>query len=126
MLTGRLIETTRRHALATPGVRRYKLAASLIHKGKIVCAKGNSRKTHPIQLKYAPYPYLHAESHCIIGYGLDNCAGLDILVVRVDANGDLAMSFPCPHCYELCKKVGISNIYYVDWDRNIQKYRIIP
>lgn len=125
MLTGRLIETTTKAAMLTPGIKRYKLAASLIDKGRIVCVKGNSRKTHPLQLKHSPYPYLHAESHCIIGHGLDNCSGLDLLVVRVVSNGKLTMAAPCEHCLNLCRKVGLANVYYSDWKGNIECLKLL-
>ena len=119
-ISDRIIEAVRQEALVTPGVKRYKLAAGLFERNKLIAVKGNSLKTHPLQLRHSPYPHLHAESHCIIHHGLDNCADYNLLVLRVLTSGRLTMSYPCDHCLNLIRHVGIANVYYSDWNGDIQ------
>lgn len=115
-----LIRRAVQAAKETEGIKRYKLGAVLFDKrGRIINAKGNSRKTHPILLKYSPYPYLHAESNCIVSHGTDNCSGLNLLVCRVTPGAHLTMSYPCSACLALIREVGISKVYYSDWEGNI-------
>jgi tRNA(Arg) A34 adenosine deaminase TadA len=107
-------------ATETEGIKRYKLGAVLFDKrGRIINAKGNSRKTHPLLLRYSNYPYLHAESHCIVSHGLDNCRGLSLMVCRCDSSRRLTMARPCVACLRLIQEVGISKVYYTDWEGKI-------
>lgn len=116
----RIFKKTIEAAATTEGIKRYKLGASLFDKrGRVVVSKGNSRKTHPLQLKFSRYPYLHAEAHAIISYGLDNCKGLNLFVTRTDSAGNSTMARPCPSCLALAKYVGIESIYYTDWKGSI-------
>lgn len=108
-------------ARETEGIKRYKLGACLFDKrGKIINAKGNSRKTHPVLKRYTEYPYLHAESHCILGHGLDNCTNLNLFVLRLDSFGQPTMAKPCSTCLELGRLVGLSSIAYTDWSGEIK------
>lgn len=110
-------------ALIAPGVganRNYRVGAVLFDKKGRVHARGyNSYKTHPALAPYSPYPYLHAESSCILHAGLDNCSSLSLLVTRIKRNNEITMAKPCKVCYNLLKEVGIYNIYYTDWKGNI-------
>jgi tRNA(Arg) A34 adenosine deaminase TadA len=100
----------------------YRLGAVLFdRKGRVVVAKPNSYKTHPFALKNSLYPFLHAEVHCLVSNGLDNCEGCGILVVRLKKNGSLSMAKPCPSCLKALLYSGIKDIYYSDWNGNIQR-----
>lgn len=82
--------------------------------GKILSAKSNSLKTHPKLVKFTDYPYLHAESACIIGHGMDNCDGLSLLVLRVLKNDQVSLSKPCVICQRVIEDAGLNSVYYTD------------
>lgn len=91
----------------------YRLGAVLFDRiGKIVAAKTNSKKTHPTLSRYTDYPYLHAESACVIGHGMDNCGGLSLMVVRVLRDGTIALSKPCDVCQAVMARSGLEDVYY--------------
>lgn len=108
--------------LAAEGVgpnRNYKVGAILFKKGKILAAKSNSYKTHPLLLTYTSYPHLHAESACILGHGLDNCSGLSLLVTRLLKNQKFTMAKPCPACMEMIRDAQIKDVYYTNWSGKV-------
>jgi tRNA(Arg) A34 adenosine deaminase TadA len=108
-------------AKATQGIKRYKLGACLYDKrGRIINAKGNLRKTHPALLRFTEHPYLHAETHCVVSHGLDNCDGLRLFVLRLDASGQPTMAKPCDVCLSIGRLVGLSSIGYTDWKGEVQ------
>ena len=82
--------------------------------GKILSAKSNSLKTHPKLARFTDYPYLHAESACIIGHGMDNCDGLSLLVLRVLKNDQVSLSKPCIICQRVIEVAGLESVYYTD------------
>lgn len=112
-------------ALRSEGVGRndnYRLSACLLsRRGRLLACRSNSRKTHPLALKFSRYPYLHAEAHAICSAGLDHCKGGTLVVVRVQANGDLTMARPCSACQALINYVGIKDVYYSDWDGKVRR-----
>lgn len=49
---------------------------------------------------------------------------VDVLVVRVDVHGNLAMSKPCPGCVRLLSSIpNLRHVYYTDASSQIQKVR---
>lgn len=120
----RLLSVCARIAVSSLGVganRNYKVGAVLFNKRRILSGKPNSYKTHTALHKISKYPHLHAETHTIISYGLDNCSGLALLVTRVrQPNNQLTMAKPCSVCQELIHNVNIKECYYTDWNGNIQ------
>ena len=121
-----LIEAKKKAILAafkskgTGRARNFRVGACIFNH-KIIIAKENTYKTHPFALKYSPYPYLHAETNCLVSAGLDNCKGCDIIIVRLKRDKSLSMALPCLSCLRSLRYVGIRNIYYSDWNGNIQK-----
>lgn len=97
-----------------------RVAASLIQGTNNNRVWTNNAKTHPALLPFTPWPYLHAESNCLIHYGLDNCEDLALLVIRVLKSGELSMAKPCEVCTKLIKYAKIKNVYYSDWNGDIQ------
>ncbi|MGB1650429.1 MAG: hypothetical protein ACPHEP_05330 [Acidimicrobiales bacterium] len=98
----------------------YRLGAVLFDKnGKIFAAKTNSKKTHPALSRYTDYPYQHAETACILGHGMDNCEGLNLIVVRVLKDDSLALSRPCEVCQAVIARAGINEVYYTQDDGRI-------
>jgi deoxycytidylate deaminase len=119
MVPKRILEVARATALASKGTgknRNFKVGAVLFKGKKLVAAKSNSYKTHPLLSPYTNYPCLHAESYALISHGLDNCEGLDLLAVRVrKSDGELVMAMPCKVCQEVIKEAGIRHVYYTNW-----------
>jgi deoxycytidylate deaminase len=103
-------------ALASNGVggrnRSYRVGAAIFNKKRVLAVKHNSYKTHPLLLRYTSYPYLHAEQAAVLAYGLDNCDGHEVCVVRVRRDGSLAMAKPCDTCQELLRDAGIVAVHF--------------
>lgn len=102
-------------------VGKSRHAAAIVHKKGIVVAFGkNSKRTHPLMLKYGRNQhsrFLHAEVDALIrasntlrafpiGYEYH------LYVVRVGRNGELAYSKPCSGCRKAIKDYGIGKIYH--------------
>jgi tRNA(Arg) A34 adenosine deaminase TadA len=117
-----MLEAAKAVCLAAEGTGRnknFKVGAILFKKNHIYAARSNSYKTHPHILLYSNYPYLHAESACILSHGLDNCYGMDLMVTRMLRNKQLCMAKPCEACMSLIKDVGISNVYFTNWEGDL-------
>lgn len=123
-MTPKIIETAIQAAKKSKGTgrsRNYRVGACIFDGNTIISSKENTYKTHPFALKHSPYPYLHAETHCIVSAGIDNTPGCDILVVRLLQNDHLSMSRPCPSCLAAIHSAGLRHVYYSDWKGDIQK-----
>ena len=122
MLNNRLLLACKCVAMASNGVgtrQCFRVGAILFHRKHILQAKHNSYKTHPALKRFYKYPYVHAEAACILAHGLDNCRGLDLLVMRVDKKNTVTMAKPCDSCSDLIKFVGINKVWYSDWEGKI-------
>lgn len=112
----RMALLARSAALEAEGVgkrRSYRLGAVLFDdRGRVWSVKTNKLKTHPVLAKYTQFPYLHAETACVLGHGLDNCNGMNIMVVRVLRDGTPAISNPCCVCRDVMSLAGIHTVYY--------------
>ena len=93
---------------------KFRLGAVLVEKNSVISVGHNSYKTHPIMASRTEWPFLHAEQHAIVRNGLDNCDNLDLYVVRVLKNNDMAVSYPCDVCRELISNIGIKNVFYIN------------
>ena len=84
----------------------------------------NKRRTHP---KTSRHPYhegyvgIHAELDCILKIDKEDLSKYNMLVIRIDRNGKLNMSKPCPGCQSLLKQLNIKNIWYSDANEKIIK-----
>lgn len=105
------------------GPRNFaRLGAVLFDKaGRVLTAKTNSMKTHPILARYTPYPNQHAETACLLGHGLDNCNGTHMMVVRVRMDNSPAMAKPCNVCQKMLRVAGVNRVYYTDIHGNINQ-----
>ena len=116
----RLSEIARAVALSGNGTggrngRSFRLGAILFDKkGRVVRSATNSYKSHPRLLNYSSYPFLHAESACVLKQGLDNCDSLSLMVVRVLRDGTFADAKPCASCQKLLLDTGVNKVYYSD------------
>ena len=95
---------------------RRKIGAVLLKKSKVIATAVNlEKKSHPLQAKLAKRVglcekiYLHAEVSALIKAREDADT---IVVARVDNQGRLRNSKPCPICSFALEQEGVSNIYY--------------
>lgn len=119
----RHLQAAKQIALLSPGTGKrnsYKVGAVLFKGKTIYEARHNSLKTHPALRKYSAFPFLHAESSCILSHGMDHCDGLNLLCVRVSASQELTMAKPCNACEALSKHVGLKHVYYSNWKGEIE------
>lgn len=98
--------------------------ATLLKRGKPVRTRTNLKKTHPYLAKYTEYPYLHAESHVVLSYGVDDCKGLDIYVTRQKKDGSFTMAKPCSVCMRILHEVGIRKVFYTNWKGKVECLRL--
>lgn len=104
--------------------RNYKVGAVLFNrKGIVLERRTNVLKTHTTLHSFSDYPYLHAESYCLISHGLNRCTeDLKLLVVRVrKPNDQLTMAKPCTVCQKFIKKTTkINQVFYSNWNGEIE------
>lgn len=104
------------------GKRNSFKTGAILYRGKsIYAARHNELKTHPQLARFSKFPFLHAESSCVISHGVSNSAGLDMVCTRVLANGTLTMSKPCKVCEAFLDHAGIRNVYYTDWEGEVRR-----
>jgi tRNA(Arg) A34 adenosine deaminase TadA len=114
----RLKDITYAVALSGNGVggrtgNNFKLGAVLFDsRGRVVSAKVNSLKTHPLLTRFTKYPFLHAEQAAILSQGLDNCRGLNLMVLRLRKDNSIGGAKPCEVCSNMIKLAGIRTVYY--------------
>lgn len=126
MVSDRLITACKCVAMSSidcPKHDDYRVGAILFKRKYVYQAKRNSFKTHAALRKIYKYPHLHAEAACILAHGLDNCAGLDLLVVRIDKACNLRIAKPCDSCQELIDFVGIRRVYYTNREGEIERFK---
>jgi hypothetical protein len=80
------------------------------------------KKIHPYHKfgKYISYKNeeydsaLHAEIDALIRHGESDCSNLTFINIRIDNNGNPAISKPCGNCQRILDGVGYKNLYYFD------------
>ena len=89
--------------------------AAIFQRNKILSIGQNSFKTHPLAKKFGHKGSCqHSELNAIIKYGMEDCSGLNMAVLRIDRRGKLNMSKPCYSCRKLIDHVLLRNIYYTN------------
>lgn len=124
MLCERIVREGIKIAKTAPGLgarKNFRVGAVLFNRKEILARGINQRKTHPKLKRYYQWPFLHAESSCILKHGMDNCQGLSLLVIRILQDGSCSMAMPCDCCSVLLREVGIKEIYYTDWKGQIRR-----
>ena len=118
-------------SIEAPGVggkhkTSYRIGACLTRGDEILEVRHNSYKTHPYLAKLTKYPFLHAESHCLLAHGIDNCDGTTIYVVRTLRDGTPANAKPCDVCQGIMLDVGVKVCYYTQDQNSIGVMRFKP
>lgn len=101
--------------LANKSTFRTKHGAVITYNGNVIGSGHNINLSLPIFGKYNQYKTLHAEMVAILRVKnkafLKNCV---LYVCRMDKNGDLLLSKPCPTCMKIINSFGITDIVYSD------------
>ena len=92
---------------------QHKLGAVIVQGNRIISLGFNKNTTHT----RSPHPWgrLHAEVNAIIK-SKEDLVGSSIYVYRQRKDGSLARAYPCHYCLTMIKEVGISTIFYSDYD----------
>lgn len=89
--------------------------ASIIYNKKTIVSQGfNSRKTHPLTLKFGKHSdaiCIHAELAALIGAKQD-VTGMNMAVARVLKNGTPALAKPCEGCFRAIISYGIADVIW--------------
>ena len=114
MISDNFLQLAIETAKSSPSRRR--IGAVLLKKSKVVATAVNlEKKSHPLQAKFAKRVglcekiYLHAEVSALIKAREDADT---IVVARVDRQGKLKNSKPCPICAFALEQAGVTNVYY--------------
>lgn len=100
---------------------QHKVAAVIFKGKRIISIAHNSVRANKIPHKFKNFlESTHAEAHAIIK-ARQNLKGYDILVIRINRTGNIALAKPCEFCQDFIDYVGIRSVYYSDNDGNIIK-----
>ena len=72
---------------------------------------------------YGPATH-HAELSCISGIDRSKTNGASMFVVRINRQGELRLSKPCPMCHDALKFTGVRKVYYSTNDGSIEMYKL--
>lgn len=101
---------------------RYKMAASIVMKNRVISFGYNRMKTDPLQARFgknAECIYLHAEiasiKNALRHLDVDDLRKTEMYVLRIRNGTDgpeWAMSKPCDGCMGAIEEFGIKRVYY--------------
>lgn len=106
---------------------RIKIGCVIVKGSKILGRGVNIEKSHPKQKylnkKYrgfnTKHSFVHAELNAILSTNA-NLEGATIYIYREDNNGNLCCCKPCPACEFVLRQVGITTVYYTDYNKFIR------
>ncbi len=109
----KLIEIARASKPIFQQLRAYHVAA-IFKKNELISVGWNTRKTHPKTINFYPFSHkaTHAEALAIIRGQLEDYSGHDLMVLRVNNNGEIDYSKPCQYCNKFIEWLGFDNIFY--------------
>lgn len=91
---------------------------SFIYKKSKLLAIGTNKyhKTHPRikDYNYHDFAGIHSELDATLKLGLTSCKGLTIVNVRIDKNGNVCNSAPCPGCLDLIQTLAFKEAFYTN------------
>ena len=65
------------------------------------------------------HSFVHAELNAVLSTNA-NLEGATIYIYREDNNGNLCCCKPCPACEFVLRQVGITTVYYTDYNKFIR------
>lgn len=105
---------------------KYRIGAVIYRRKEIIALSCNKPYRHcaRIKKKYKSYPTsIHAEIGAVLKARKDLC-GTSILVVRINAAGQLRLAKPCKHCHAYLDYVGIKRVIYSTNEGIMKEMRI--
>jgi len=101
----------------------YRMGA-VVRRGNTVVGAGCNRNDHPKLLRWRSphlneHTGLHAEMAAVWGLRWHTLKGTTMYVVRIKADGSLAMAKPCLICQEMLASAGIKKVYYSNADGKV-------
>lgn len=106
---------------------RFGLGAVIFKGGRIFGSGHNgNRYTSTIPERYRKFKNsYHAEISAIINTpNWDKLKGASILVIRLSKDEKLTNSFPCKHCQESLRHLGIKWVYYSTKEGEIKRSKL--
>lgn len=104
----------------------------IVKKGKIQSIGINSTKTHPRNLKYnykgadgvdiRTMVGVHSELDAVIKMGRKDLSDCVFINVRIDNNGQVALSAPCEGCQSILSRVGFKQVWYTNNDGQFEEW----
>ena len=102
---------------------RIKIGAVVAHKHNVLAVGINQVKSHPLQKKYNKerfsetktdtcQHFIHAEIDALLKVRREDLTKASLYVFRMNLNGELAISRPCPACMAMIGAMGIKKIHY--------------
>jgi deoxycytidylate deaminase len=64
---------------------------------------------------------VHAEVKNLIKLGLEDCSHLTFVNIRIDNNGEPAISKPCANCERVLRQIKIRQIWYYDGEKYVKE-----
>jgi len=105
----------------------------IVKKNKIQKIGINNDKTHPANLRYSyrgkdgtdirRYVGVHSELSAILKYGKEDCSDCTFINVRIDKNGDTAISKPCEGCQDLFRQVGFKRVFFSNNNNKFEEWK---
>jgi len=88
----------------------------VLNKSRLLSIGFNKYKTHPQTRNYSYHRFagIHSEMDAVLKLGLNDCRGLTLINIRIDAHGNLCNSAMCNGCSELTKKLNFKRIIYTN------------
>lgn len=112
-----------KQALKSPFLKHR--VGAVIMKGSRVLSTGFNSIGYS---KLSKRPTRHAEAAAIIKLlqegRLSDLAGSVLYVTRFTKSGTLSCAKPCSHCEELIRSVGISKVFYTDFNGQVQGVKL--
>jgi len=113
-------------------IKKIKIGAILVRKGKVIKKAHNTEKSHPLQKKLNLLRFndeffdgcshtQHAEFKCLIYFYKKNIKLNDctLYVYRENDRGELGNCKPCPACSWLINELCVKRVIYVDEQKDI-------
>lgn len=106
---------------------RIRIGCIIVKGSKIIGRGVNVMKSHPKQKylnnKYRGFntknSFLHAELNAVMTSQTD-LEGAVIYIYREDNNGVMCCCKPCPACEFVLRQVGITTVYYTDYNKYVR------
>ncbi len=95
-------------AALTGSYHQYRHGSILVKSGNALSVGVNNCKTHPM----SGIKTMHSEVAALIGVRWSDLSGSIMFNSRVNKNGKVGASKPCPLCQDIMKAHGVRKVYY--------------